>query len=72
MKRRFEICCVIFSVVSIFGFLAERSPEKFLVNGDGVFLSILISLIGKKWSSVHHYSLCAVVLIRGAYSIAQI
>ena len=46
--------------------------ETFLAIGDCWVVFVTLSLIGRKWAKVHHFSLIVLIVVRAAFTVVQI
>ena len=79
VKKRWELCTLIYSILTIFLLLfywtggdSGKIIETLLAIGDVFFVLVIFSILGRKWIRVHHYSLPAIVLVRCATAIIQL
>ena len=69
VKRRWEICTIIYIFVMLAGTVTSIGDTQALIeywnsSGDLVPVLIIFSLIGRKCPKVHHFSIAALCLMR--------
>lgn len=74
VKKRFELCSIIYIVMMTIGSIADMNDPEALaelwnISGDTIAILIIFSIIGFKWPYVHHYSLVALCVARAAWAL---
>ena len=46
--------------------------ESLFSVGDVGVVLIILSMIGRKWANVHHYSLIVLIVVRAAFTVVQV
>ena len=77
VKRRWEITTIVVIIFVILSILMNHKDEKALIGfllqtGDITIVLITMSLLGKKFKSVHHYSIYMIIFVRAISSLAQV
>ena len=71
-----EISTIIYFVMFVFFIVTNISNGKVISivvqTGDMMFTLLVLSLLGRKWNSVHNYSLLVAILVRGISVFVQL